>query len=98
MEDKLLERCGEYAAHFSGLCGVACTVLDAAERTFRFPSACSPFLPGLQPSPLPGIAYPSLRQQRGLPLEREIYLLLSRWAWCSWPPPSPTTPAGCAVA
>ena len=46
MEDKLLERCGEYAAHFSGLCGVACTVLDAAERTFRFSSASPRFCQG----------------------------------------------------
>ena len=34
MEDKLCERCSEYAAHFAGLSGISCSVLDMGQRRF----------------------------------------------------------------
>ena len=34
MEEKIVKRCAEYAAHFAGLCDIACGVLDSAAQKF----------------------------------------------------------------
>ena len=63
MEEKIVKRCAEYAAHFAGLCDIACGVLDSAAQKFvaaepgrRFCEDCALF-------PLRGAADPLVRLQ-----------------------------------
>ena len=36
MEEKIVKRCAEYAAHFAGLCDISCGVLDTSQQRFVF--------------------------------------------------------------